>query len=414
MGNILNQRTSKAPAALTVSQLTFQLRSTLEERFAKVSVIGEISNWGDAASGHCYFSIKDEGALLCCVMWRSARMQLRWDPREGDKVECHGRISVFDKRGQYQLNVERMTRHGEGDLWQRFTELKAKLEKEGLFAPERKRPLPVYPRTIGVVTSPTGAAIRDILSVLERRAPSASVLIYPARVQGAGAAREIAEGVRALGRPGRVDVLIVGRGGGSLEDLWEFNDEGLAREIHRCPVPVVSAVGHEVDFSISDFVSDLRAPTPSAAAEIVSAGYVDLREHIAGCVDMCRRITEGQLREMQHRVVGLVNSHALRTPELRLREHQQRVDLALRRLPDIIDRRLEKTRLSVQRLTGSLEGHNPELILQKGYAIVRRGKDGKVLQSADTLKKNLLVDLQLRDGSRRAVVTDDQADDLFS
>ncbi len=256
--------------------------------------------------------------------------------------------------------------------------------------------------------------IRDILNILGRRAPFLPVILHPARVQGDGAGLEIAAAVRKLSASGLVDVLIVGRGGGSAEDLWEFNDETLAHAIHNCPIPVVSAVGHETDFSISDFVADLRAPTPSAAAEILSEGYLDLLSHLRDQVRRSQRAVEGRLRETRSRVQGLVTSHSLRQPELLLREYQQRTDTALRRLPDIINHRLEKSRLRVQRLTGSLEGHSPELILKKGYAIVRRAKDGQLLTSAERLKRNLPVDIQLHDGNRRAVVTDDQADDLFS
>jgi exodeoxyribonuclease VII large subunit len=405
---------AKKETALTVTQLTAQIRGQLEDRFPAVLVEGEISSWSVAPSGHAYFSIKDEGALLNCVAWRGSIQKLTFKPAEGTKIVCRGRISVFEKRGAYQLVADAIRKSGEGELWLKFQQLKARLEKEGLFDPGHKRPLPVYPRCIGVVTSPTGAVIRDILNILGRRAPFLPVILHPARVQGDGAGLEIAAAVRKLSASGLVDVLIVGRGGGSAEDLWEFNDETLARAIHNCPIPVVSAVGHETDFSISDFVADLRAPTPSAAAEILSEGYLDLLSHLRDQVRRSQRAVEGRLRETRSRVQGLVTSHSLRQPELLLREYQQRTDTALRRLPDIINHRLEKSRLRVQRLTGSLEGHSPELILKKGYAIVRRAKDAQLLTSAERLKRNLPVDIQLHDGNRRAVVTDDQADDLFS
>lgn len=398
---------------LSVSRLTALVRESLEERFPSVTVEGEVSAWLLAGSGHAYFSIKDEGAVLGCVMWRNAAGRLTFRPAEGMMVECGGRLSVFDKRGQYQLLVDSMRLAGEGELWAKFQKLKARLEAEGLFDGERKRALPAYPRTVGVVTSPTGAVLRDILNVLGRRAPSVSILLYPARVQGAGAGKEIAEAVRRLGASGRADVMIVGRGGGSAEDLWEFNDEGLARAIFESPVPVVSAVGHETDFSISDFVADLRAPTPSAAAEIVSAGYVDLQEFLRDAMGRSRRATEARLRETQGRVKGALASHALRRPEMLLREYQQRADLALRRLPEVINARLERARLGLGRLSAGLEGHSPELILRKGYAIIRRAKDDAVLTSVESLKRNLAVDVELHDGKRRAVVTDDRGEDLF-
>jgi len=412
MANIL----SKAGAAsdiLTVSQLSALIRGELEARFASVVVSGEISSWMVASSGHAYFSIKDEGALLGCVIWKGSRGRMSFDPREGDKVECRGRVSVFEKRGQYQLLVDGMKRAGEGELWAKFQALKAKLEAEGLFDGARKRPLPLYPTRIGVVTSPTGAVIRDILNILGRRAPFLPVLLWPARVQGEGAAAEISNAVSRLAKSGRVDVIIVGRGGGSAEDLWEFNSEQLARVIHASPVPIISAVGHETDFSISDFVADLRAPTPSAAAELASAGYVDLRERLLDRVARARRVVESHLKSERARVTGLLQSHALRRPELLLREYQQRVDLAMKRMPEVVLRRLERARARVERLDGALDGHNPELILSKGYAIVRRASNERVISSADELKKNLPISLQFKDGRRQAVVSDDSAPDLF-
>lgn len=398
---------------LSVSGLTAKIRGVLEQDFRGVPVEGEISNLTRAASGHLYFSLKDDGALLGAVMWRSSATRLKFTPREGLLVRCRGDVTVYDKRGQYQLLVKSMEPAGEGALWARFQKLKEQLEREGLFAEDRKRPLPRLPRKIGVVTSPTGAAIRDILTVMERRAPSVSVLIYPCRVQGDGAGAEVARAVERLGCSGKVETILVGRGGGSLEDLWEFNDEALARAIAACPVPVVSAVGHEVDFTIADFAADLRAPTPSAGAELLTAGYTDLREGILDDLQRIERHIRMALREMEQRFHSLLNSHNLRRPEMRLREAQQRVDQALEQLPRIMNQRLERNRLKLQRLTGSLEGHNPTLILKKGYAIVRREKDGRVYMDASKLKNNMKLQLEMRDGSRGAIVSDDAADDLF-
>ncbi|MCC6547808.1 exodeoxyribonuclease VII large subunit [Candidatus Sumerlaeota bacterium] len=399
---------------LSVSQLTAQVKGQLEGNFSSVVVEGEISSWSLAPSGHAYFSIKDEGALLQCVAWRSALQRLAFRPDEGMKVILRGKLSVFEKRGAYQLNAESIRKSGEGELWLKFQQLKARLEKEGLFATDRKRKLPVYPRSIGVVTSPTGAVIRDIINILTRRAPFLPVVIFPARVQGTGAASEIAAAVGHFSRTTHVDIIIVARGGGSAEDLWEFNDEALARAIFSSAIPVISAVGHETDFSISDFVADLRAPTPSAAAEIVSAGYVSLAEGIRQNLHRQRRAVDSRLREMRSIVNGLVTSHALRQPELLLREYQQRTDVAMSRMPELVTNQLERTRLRVQRATGALEGHNPQLILKKGYAIIRRAKDDKALMSVEQLKKNLPVDIELKNGKRRAVITDDGAEDFFA
>lgn len=412
MPNYLSNRDEK-PDVLSVSALTARIRGALEGRFPDVIVEGEIGNWSAAGSGHIYFSLKDERALISAVMWRSASARLRFDPREGDKVEARGHLSVFDKRGQYQLVVDSLKPRGAGELWAEFERVKEKLEREGLFAPERKRSLPRYPRLIGIVTSPSGAAVRDILNVSKRRAPSADILIWPARVQGEGAAGEIARGIRGLTDSFRPDVMIIGRGGGSLEDLWEFNDEGLARVIAESPVPVVSAVGHEVDFSISDFVADVRAATPSAAAELVTEGYAEVVQRLHNAIDRSERAVRGRLRETRRHVQGMLASHAIRKPELQLRDLQQRTDNACQRMEELLRGKLRDLRYRAEKATGSLEGHNPELILQKGYAIVRRAKSGKVLMNAGDLKKNLPVDLTLRDGNRRAVVTDDAADDLF-
>ncbi|MDK2971684.1 MAG: exodeoxyribonuclease large subunit [Candidatus Sumerlaeota bacterium] len=396
----------------TVSQLTAQLRLFLEERFQRVWVEGEISNWTLAASGHAYFALKDEGALLSAVMWRSAVGKAGGAFRDGDRVEARGRLSVYDRRGQYQLVVDSLKPLGEGLLFRRFLELKEKLEREGLFDPGRKRAIPALPGAVGVVTSPTGAAIRDILSVLQRRAPGLPVFIWPARVQGDGAAAEIAAGVHRLSRSGLVDVLIVGRGGGSLEDLWEFNNEALAREIVAAPIPVISAVGHEVDFSISDFVADLRAPTPSAAAELVCADHAAFLDRVRECVRALDRAATAPLVDARHRLRAALSSYGLREPEARLRLAQQRADDSLRRLDAVLDRRVAEVRHRVAAARSGLGGHDPALILKKGYAIVRTAKEGRVVTHAGSVRKGAHIRTELVDGTIRSVVTDD-VPDLF-
>ena len=395
---------------LTISELTAQVRFLLEDRFPQVWVEGEISNWTVAASGHAYFALKDSGALLSCVCWRSALMRLKRDFRDGQQVEARGRISLFERRGQYQLTVESLQPRGAGLLWQRFLELKARLEAEGHFDPARKRPIPALPGAIGVVTSPTGAAVRDIINVLKRRAPGIPVFIWPAKVQGQGAAAEIAEGVRKLGASGMVDVLIVGRGGGSLEDLWEFNDEGLARAIAASPVPVISAVGHEVDFSISDFVADLRAATPSAAAELVSADHAQFQARIRDLDARTERAMTARLRDLRHRLRTAASSYALREPEARLREAQQRVDDALRRADNALGGCLREEGHRVRTALAAIQGHDPAVILKKGYAIVRRVKDGRVVTGIKGLRPGQHLHSEFLDGKVRSVVADDAAD----
>lgn len=397
---------------LTISQLTARVRQTIEGSFPRVWVEGEIGNWMVAASGHGYFSLKDEGALLPAVMWRSSLGRAGGSFRDGDRVEARGRLSLYEKRGQYQLIVESLRPMGEGLLWRKFQALKEKLEREGLFDAGRKRPIPALPRTVGIVTSPTGAAIRDILSVLERRAPGLGVLIWPARVQGTGAAAELARGVRVLGGSGLVDVLIVGRGGGSMEDLWEFNDEALARQIVRSPVPVISAVGHEVDFTICDFVSDLRAPTPSAAAELVSAEHGRVAERVRGGVRLLDRAVDRALADAGQRLRGALSSYALREPEARLRTAQQQADEALRRLDAALDRRTVQARHRLQSARAGLAGHDPTIILSKGYAIVRRATDERVVTRAAALSPGDRLRTQLADGQFPSVVLDES--DLFA
>src|SRR5246127_914393 len=288
----LFQQTSKV---LTVSELTRSIRGTLETKFAAVWVQGEISNYKLHPSGHRYFTLKDQRAQLSCVIWRDTMQPPRQALAGGSQVQVFGTVTVFEARGQYQLNVQILQPRGIGLLQAKFEALKRKLESEGLFAPERKRPLPKFPLRIGIVTSPSGAAIRAILNVLKRRAPWLQILINPVRVQGSGAAQEIAVAIRELALPNDafapLDLIVVTRGGGSIEDLWEFNEEIVARAIFNSRVPVVSAVGHEIDFTICDFAADLRAPTPSAAAELIVPDIMDLQRQI----DRCARALGRQL-----------------------------------------------------------------------------------------------------------------------
>jgi exodeoxyribonuclease VII large subunit len=319
-------------AVLSVSGLTARLRELLEERFPAVWVEGEISNFRLYASGHAYFTLKDEGAQLSAALFRTRVRRLRFEPRDGMHVLAFGSLEVYAQRGGYQLVVELLEPRGIGALQLAFEQLKARLEAEGLFAPGRKRPLPSFPRRIGIVTSPDGAALRDILRVIGRRFGELAIVIAPAKVQGDEAAAEIAAALDALNELGDVDVIICGRGGGSLEDLWAFNEEAVARAIVASKAPVISAVGHEVDFTIADFVADLRAPTPSAAAEMV------VREKRA-VVDRLRQLRDRLLLGMERRlsrerlrVEGLARRRVLTDPARPLRETQRRVDDARARL----------------------------------------------------------------------------------
>ncbi len=292
----------------TVSEVTEIVKTALEVAFPQVWVEGEVSGYKKAASGHVFFNLKDEKSVVKAVMWQSTARKIAFDLKDGLQVVCRGKVSVYEPRGDYQLYVDQVEPKGKGALQLRFEQLKEKLRAEGLFDETRKRKLPLRPRTIGVVTSPTGAAIRDILRVLERRYARLHVVIYPARVQGEGAAAEIVEGIDALGaRPG-MDVLIVGRGGGSIEDLWAFNEEPVARAIARSPVPVISAVGHEVDFTIADFVADLRAPTPSAAAEMVIATEEAFVDRIDAATRRLGDLLRYGIRDLRGEVDGLARN----------------------------------------------------------------------------------------------------------
>jgi exodeoxyribonuclease VII large subunit len=335
--------------ALTVTQLTERIRGALEVEFFDVWVEGEVSNLKAAASGHWYFSLKDETSQIQAVLWKSAARLIKFKPRDGLKVLARGSLGVFAPRGEYRLSVEVLEPLGKGSLQQAYEELKGRLEKEGLFAPARKRPLPALPRRIAIVTSPLGAVIQDILRVLSRRYANLEVLIYPARVQGPEAAAEIVQGLRALSKVQGLDVVIVARGGGSLEDLWPFNEERVARALAACTVPTISAVGHETDFTIADFVADVRAPTPSAAAELV----IEAKADICGRIDdLARRVSAAarlRMTRVRARVSG-VTSHRVFTAERgRLRSQAQRVDDLARRAETGLVRQLERARDRVRR-----------------------------------------------------------------
>ncbi|MBI1921793.1 MAG: exodeoxyribonuclease VII large subunit [Geobacter sp.] len=309
---------------LTISQLTRLVRELLEENFDHVWVEGEISNMAMPSSGHLYFTLKDAGAQLRCVMFRASARALRFRPADGMALVVRGRLSVYDQRGDYQLIVEYCEPKGLGALQLAFQQLKEKLAKEGLFDEAHKKPLPLLPQRIGIVTSSTGAAIHDMLNVLKRRFANVEVLLYPVRVQGDGAAEEIAAAIRDFNRYKEIDVMIVGRGGGSLEDLWAFNEEVVARAIYSSRIPVISAVGHEVDFTIADFVADLRAPTPSAAAELVLRSKVELENEVTALSHRLVQAVQNRLRSLRSDTAAL--SRALRDPKMLLGYLSQRVD----------------------------------------------------------------------------------------
>lgn len=389
---------------LSVSRLVELFRDLLEENFVEVLVEGEISNFARPASGHCYFTLKDERGQLRCAMFRSQSRLLRFTPENGLKVICRGRASVYPQRGELQLVIEGMEPSGVGELQLAFEQLKQKLSEEGLFDSARKQPLPEYPQTVGVVTSASGAAIHDILNVLRRRAVGARVLLRPVRVQGEGAAKEIAAAIDDLNREASCEVLIVGRGGGSLEDLWAFNEEVVARAIAASKIPLVSAVGHEVDFSIADFVADLRAPTPSAAAELVVKSREELERHCDQLTLRLGRVMQGRVELLRSRLREL--ARRLVSPVDALRFEREQVESLRARLERSLQWRLRQQAERLQQLSERLDDLSPLKVLGRGYALVEQEADGMLLRDASETKAGDRVLVRLRRGRFRACVLD--------
>jgi exodeoxyribonuclease VII large subunit len=441
--------------ALTVSELTDRIQGVLETEFFDVWVEGEISNLKIASSGHWYFKLKDDKAVIDAVVWRNDARLVRFKPREGMKVLARGQLRVYPPRGSYQISVQVVEPLGKGSLQQAFEELKEKLEKEGLFAPGRKRPLPMLPRRIGVVTSPTGAVLKDILRVLRSRYANLEVLVYPAQVQGDDAAGDVAQGIRALNklaaRPGgpSIDVIVLARGGGSLEDLWAFNEEGVARAIAASTIPTISAVGHETDFTIADFVADLRAPTPSAAAERVVQAKEELQARVRALDERRDAALRLKLARTRHRVEATAVHRVFAAERNRLRNLAQRIDELERRSETGLGRslergagharrlreRLEAFRLDRQlaarrdrlsglrerlaarfraeserrrgrlgRLAASLDGLSPLSVLGRGYALVFDAARGRLVRDAAEIAAGDALRIRLHSGALRATV----------
>jgi exodeoxyribonuclease VII large subunit len=354
---------------LTVTDLTRWIKGVLESNVSHAWVAGEASNVKYHQSGHVYFNLKDPGASLRCVMFRGTAARLKFRVEDGASLVAFGRISVYDAMGTYELIVERLEPKGVGALQLAFEQLKARLEKEGLFDPAAKRPLPFLPAAVGIVTSPTGAALRDILTVIDRRFPRARLVIYPCRVQGEGAAAEVAAAIRAANARAETEVLIVGRGGGSAEDLWAFNEEEVARAIRASAIPVVSAVGHEVDITIADLVADKRALTPSEAAELVLPKLSDLEAELAALRQRLRTALRGDLDLCWERVKALAATRVLRDPLDRVRQAQQRLDDLAARLLVVLKGKLALARSQVGGMAGRLEGLSPLRVLARGYSV---------------------------------------------
>lgn len=389
---------------MSVTALTRRIKWALEEGIGKVLVEGEVSGFRPAASGHVYFSLKDEHSLIDAVLWRSSAAKLPFIPRDGERVVAKGEITVYEPRGRYQLVVTSLQPAGAGDLQRRFEELKAKLEAEGLFAYSRKKPLPAAPRTVGLVTSATGAALRDMMKIFKRRAPGIRLVLSPCLVQGKDAAADIVRALRELDAWGETDVIIVGRGGGSIEDLWPFNEEIVARAIASARTPVVSAVGHETDVTIADLVADFRAATPSEAAETVSPDQTALAELVLG---MRRRLSLALERHIAHsRMVlnHLADSPAFRRPWEAIQRRWQSIDEINVAMRIGAERKTIQARSRFEVAAAKLSGLSPLAVLSRGYAVVR-GDYGQTIRSANMVDKGDEVSILLSEGEISAVVS---------
>ena len=386
--NILDMKTMEEKKIYTVGELTRNIRRILEGSFGTVWVEGEVSNFTSHQSGHMYFSIRDKDSVLSSVLFRRVNYGLKFKIENGMHILCFGKISVYDKRGQYQLIVEKIEPKGAGALQIAFEQLKEKLRKEGLFDESRKKSIPSLPQRVGVVTSPTGAAIKDILNVAKRRFSNIEIIINPVRVQGDMAKGEIVEALDLFNALGNVDLIILGRGGGSLEDLWTFNEEIVARAISRSEIPIISAVGHQVDYTISDFVSDLRAPTPSAAAELVIPKKEDLTKALDGFSERMGNALLSKIDFMTETLTTLGKRYIFREPFNIVIQREQEIDDLTRELTSKSALLVKFKEETVNTFAAKLEALSPLGILARGYSITIQEKNGKIIKNAENLKKN--------------------------
>jgi exodeoxyribonuclease VII large subunit len=385
------------PKKYTVTELTSHIRGILEPSLTQIWVVAEVSNYRPAASGHAYFSLKDSGSCISAAYFGWGAKRRQFELKDGLQVLVRGKVTVYPPRGTYQITCDQIEPLGAGALQVAFEQLKAQLAAEGLFETARKRALPRFPSRIAVVTSPSGAAIQDMLNILGRRAPHLRVTIIPAIVQGSEAASQIIRGLEYANQRGLGEIVVLARGGGSIEDLWSFNDESLARAIVKSKLPVISAVGHEIDFTISDFVSDLRAPTPSAAAEIVTGHWVDAVSRVK---DSGIRLRNGILRDLQQRKTVLSHIAArVVSPRDRLREQAQRCDELFLRLERAFRLKLERRQGVVEQLMGKLDALSPLRVLERGYTLVR-GEEGAVIRSSRQVIEGQILEITFHDGQR--------------
>lgn len=387
---------------LTVTALNSYIKKTLDNDFilSNLSVKGEISNFKRHSSGHVYFSLKDESSKINCVMFNDCASSLKFNPENGMMVEVKGRISVYLKEGVYQLYVNEMTRQGLGDLYAAYIELKTKLDKEGLFKEEHKKPLPLYPKTVGIITSPTGAAIKDIIRVSRRRNKFIDIIIYPSQVQGEKASKNIIEGINYFEREKNVDAVIIARGGGSIEELWCFNDETLARSIYNANIPIVTGIGHEIDFTIADFVGDKRASTPSAAAEIVFSNYEDIFRGIKVYESKLKEKVANKLKYKKRELDFLKHSLELNSPFNFLVNQYKYIEDSKLKLMSAMESKVNGEKENLKNLNSLLNAHNPLNLLSKGYSVIE-SNEGKVIKSIEDFNDEDF-NIILKDGKIRA------------
>ena len=389
----------RVPVSWSVSDLNRYLRELLEsdELLQDVWVQGEVSNFSRPASGHIYFTLKDNAASLRCVMWRNSVIRQTFLPHDGDAIEVHGAISVYEAGGQYQLYADVFRPVGEGALYQEFLRLKALLEAEGLFDLGRKRPIPSLPKQIGIVTSPTGAALKDMLNTLQRRYPLVEVVLAPTPVQGEEAPPGIVKALQDVVRFANPDVVILARGGGSIEDLWAFNDERVARAIAASPIPVITGVGHETDFTIADFVSDLRAPTPTAAAELASPNQADLRLELSDRNDSLNRLLLAFQSELRWALKELQNRLDRNSPFAQIQSDFQRIDEFSHRSSASIQHKLQLARTHLVGVIQQMTALSPNAILERGYAIVTN-QEGQTISRVSQISNGESLNVQVSDG----------------
>jgi exodeoxyribonuclease VII large subunit len=396
------QASIASPKVLTVSELNRLAKEVLEQSFPLFWVSGEISNLTRAASGHWYFSLKDAGAQVSCVMFRGRNSYLDWTPKEGDKVEARALVTLYEARGSFQLTIEFLQRAGSGALFEAFEKLKAKLQQEGLFDPAFKQAIPAHPKRIGIVTSPDAAALHDVLTTLRRRMSSIPVIIYPTPVQGKGVATQIAHAINSAHERNECDVLIICRGGGSMEDLWQFNEEVVARAIANCRIPTISGVGHETDFTICDFVADTRAATPTAAAELASPSRESLLNRLK---QLSLQLNKSSVDGLMQRAQMLdYLARRLVSPSQQIGQQKQQLAQLAHRLSLNIKQQLHRQQNNLNQIEQNLHHLNPQAVLTRGYAFAQT-KDGEIINNSGQIKAGDAINLTFGEGEAEAVVS---------